>query len=122
MRHADTQMDPLNHFHLSSSSRFDIVRHFTAAIDVESSEFLYRTTGTQAAVMALFSVASLSMRLVYNHIPRPIGITIATLSYVSFSGVWSTGPDLIRLVFKLVFKIRLNWVSLIVLFGHVQLY
>ncbi|EGT30837.1 CBN-SRB-18 protein [Caenorhabditis brenneri] len=63
-------------------SRFDIVRHFTAAIDVESSEFLYRTTGTQAAVMALFSVASLSMRLVYNHIPRSIGITIATLSYI----------------------------------------
>uniref|UniRef100_A0A1I7TAV6 Serpentine receptor class gamma n=2 Tax=Caenorhabditis tropicalis TaxID=1561998 RepID=A0A1I7TAV6_9PELO len=63
-------------------SRFDIVRHFTAAVDVESSEFLYRTTGTQAAIMALFSVASLAMRLVYNHIPRAIGITIATLSYI----------------------------------------
>ncbi|UMM32181.1 hypothetical protein L5515_006075 [Caenorhabditis briggsae] len=64
------------------SSRFDIVRHFSAAIDVESSEFLYRTTGTQAAIMALFSVASLGMRLVYNSLPRPVGLTIATLSYI----------------------------------------
>ncbi|CAO4376594.1 unnamed protein product [Caenorhabditis nigoni] len=63
-------------------SRFDIVRHFSAAVDVESSEFLYRTTGTQAAIMALFSIASLGMRLVYNSLPRPVGLTIATLSYI----------------------------------------
>ncbi|EFO87731.1 CRE-SRB-18 protein [Caenorhabditis remanei] len=65
-----------------SSSRFDIVRHFSAAVDVESSEFLYRTTGTQAAIMALFSVVSLAMRLVYNSLPRPVGLTIATFSYI----------------------------------------
>ncbi|CCD62998.1 Serpentine receptor class beta-18 [Caenorhabditis elegans] len=63
-------------------SRFDIVRHFTASVDVESSEFLFRTTGTQAALMALFSVASLLMRLVYNFLPRQVGLTIATLSYI----------------------------------------
>lgn len=68
---------------LSSSSRFDMARHFTAAVDVESSEFLYRTTGTQAFFMALFSVTSLLMRFFYHDVPRTIGITIATLSYVS---------------------------------------
>ncbi|KAF1752406.1 hypothetical protein GCK72_018961 [Caenorhabditis remanei] len=62
---------------------FDILKEKKkAAVDVESSEFLYRTTGTQAAIMALFSVVSLAMRLVYNSLPRPVGLTIATFSYI----------------------------------------
>uniref|UniRef100_A0A8R1HID8 Uncharacterized protein n=1 Tax=Caenorhabditis japonica TaxID=281687 RepID=A0A8R1HID8_CAEJA len=63
-------------------SRFDITLHFTAAVDVESSEFLYYTTGAQAALMTLFSVCSLAMRFFYYKLPRPIAITVATLSYI----------------------------------------
>ncbi|CAI2355188.1 unnamed protein product [Caenorhabditis sp. 36 PRJEB53466] len=78
-------------------SRFDIVRHFTAAVDVESSEFLYRTTGTQAAMMVLFSVASLTMRVFYHSLPRPIGLAVATLSY-TFS-IYSLVVPLVMLIY-----------------------
>ncbi|EFO87957.1 CRE-SRB-19 protein [Caenorhabditis remanei] len=63
-------------------SRFEINSHFTAAVDVESSEFLYIVTISQAVFIVIYPVLSLSMRFFYEDTPRPLHLTIATLSYV----------------------------------------
>ncbi|KAF1752407.1 hypothetical protein GCK72_018962 [Caenorhabditis remanei] len=67
---------------LDSRSRFEINSHFTAAVDVESSEFLYIVTISQAVFIVIYPVLSLSMRFFYEDTPRPLHLTIATLSYV----------------------------------------
>ncbi|EGT30792.1 CBN-SRB-19 protein [Caenorhabditis brenneri] len=63
-------------------SRFEINSHFTAAVDVESSEFLYIVTMSQAVFIVIYPVLSLTMRFFYEDTPRPLHLTFATLSYV----------------------------------------
>ncbi|CAP22167.2 Protein CBR-SRB-19 [Caenorhabditis briggsae] len=63
-------------------TRFELNSHFTAAVDVESSEFLYIVTISQAIFIVIYPVLSLSMRFFYEDTPRPLHLTFATLSYV----------------------------------------
>ncbi|CAI2355187.1 unnamed protein product [Caenorhabditis sp. 36 PRJEB53466] len=63
-------------------SRFDINVHFTAAVDVESSEFLYYVTRTQAIFIVLYPILIMSVRFFYEITPRPLHLTLATLGYV----------------------------------------
>ncbi|CAD6191976.1 unnamed protein product [Caenorhabditis auriculariae] len=63
-------------------SRFDIHRHFLAVIDVDSSEFLRRTTATQAFMTVVYPVAILVVRYTYEYVTRPIHLTLATSAYI----------------------------------------
>ncbi|CCD62990.1 G_PROTEIN_RECEP_F1_2 domain-containing protein [Caenorhabditis elegans] len=65
-----------------NKSRFEIISHFTASVDVDSSEFLYIVTISQAVFIVVYPVLSLSMRYFYAETYRPVHLTIATLVYV----------------------------------------
>ncbi|CAI5453073.1 unnamed protein product [Caenorhabditis angaria] len=63
-------------------SRFNMKAHFKDVIDVQSSEFLYHLTGTQAIFIVVYPVLSITMRVFYYDTPRPLHLTFATLSYI----------------------------------------
>ncbi|CAB3398768.1 unnamed protein product [Caenorhabditis bovis] len=63
-------------------SRFDVKKHFKASVDVDSCEFLWRTTATQAIFIIAYPILSITMRYFYEYTPRPIHVTWATSSYV----------------------------------------